>query len=70
MWCIYFQPFHSSATLFPRSSFRAVLGVAEHFGRMKSHFAQIFSALAVVRTLRWLHRKLLYLVGKFLSCHH
>ncbi|KAK3880476.1 hypothetical protein Pcinc_015023 [Petrolisthes cinctipes] len=45
------------------SSFRAVLGVAEHFGRMKSHFAQIFSALAVVRTLRWVHRKLLYLIG-------
>lgn len=45
------------------SSFRAVLGVAEHFSRMKSHFAQIFSALAVVRTLRWLYRKLLYIIG-------
>ncbi|KAG7171671.1 Peroxisomal membrane protein PEX13-like [Homarus americanus] len=45
------------------SSFRAVLGVADHFSRMKSHFAQIFSALAVVRTLRWLYRKLLYLIG-------
>ncbi|XP_076064502.1 peroxisomal biogenesis factor 13 isoform X2 [Oratosquilla oratoria] len=45
------------------SSFRAVLGVAEHFSRMKSHFGQIFSALAVVRTLRWLYRKLLYLIG-------
>ncbi|CAL4113247.1 unnamed protein product, partial [Meganyctiphanes norvegica] len=45
------------------SSFRAVLGVAEHFTRMKSQFAQIFSAFAVVRTLRWLYRKLLYLIG-------
>ncbi|KAK7084140.1 hypothetical protein SK128_012867 [Halocaridina rubra] len=45
------------------SSFRAVLGVAEHFSRMKSHFAQIFSALAVVRTLKWIMKKLLYLIG-------
>ncbi|XP_050734896.1 peroxisomal membrane protein PEX13-like isoform X2 [Eriocheir sinensis] len=45
------------------SSFRAVLGVADHFNRMKSHFAQIFSALAVVRTLRWLYNKLLFLIG-------
>ncbi|XP_064104625.1 peroxisomal membrane protein PEX13-like isoform X2 [Macrobrachium nipponense] len=45
------------------SSFRAVLGVAEHFSRMKSHFAQIFSALAVVRTLKWIMKKLLYIIG-------
>ncbi|XP_045120236.1 peroxisomal membrane protein PEX13-like isoform X2 [Portunus trituberculatus] len=45
------------------STFRAVLGVADHFNRMKSHFAQIFSALAIVRTLRWLYHRLLYLIG-------
>lgn len=45
------------------SSFRAVLGVADHFSRMKSHFAQIFSALAIIRTLRWILKKLLYLIG-------
>ena len=44
------------------NSFRAVVGVADHFSRMKMAFAQIFSALAVVRTLRWLYRKLLVLL--------
>ena len=44
------------------NSFRAVIGVADHFSRMKMHFAQIFSALAVIRTLRWLYRKLLVLM--------
>ena len=44
------------------NSFRAVIGVADHFTRMKTHFAQIFSALAVIKTLRWLYRKLLVLL--------
>lgn len=41
------------------NSFRAVLGVADNFTRMKTHFAQVLSALAFVRTLRYLFRKLL-----------
>ena len=44
------------------NSFRAVIGVADHFTRMRMHFAQIFSAFAVIRTLRWLYRKLLVLL--------
>lgn len=44
------------------SSFRAVIGVADHFSRMKATLARIFSALAVMRTLRWLVRKLLMLL--------
>lgn len=44
------------------NSFRAVIGVADHFSRMKMAFAQIFSALAVIRTLRWLYHKLLVLL--------
>ncbi len=44
------------------NSFRAVIGVADHFSRMRTQLAQIFSALAVVRTLRWLLRKLLVLL--------
>ncbi|XP_078675547.1 peroxisomal membrane protein PEX13-like [Branchiostoma floridae x Branchiostoma belcheri] len=49
------------------NSFRAVLGVADHFSRMKTHFAQIFSAFAVVRTLRYLYNKLLVLLGRKVS---
>ncbi len=44
------------------NSFRAVIGVADHFSRMKMHFGQIFSALAVIRTMKWLYRKLLVLL--------
>ena len=44
------------------NSFRAVLGVADQFGRMRQHFAQIFSAFALFRTLHWLYRKFLILL--------
>lgn len=44
------------------NSFRAVIGVADHFSRMRNHFAQIFSALAIIRTLKWLLRKVLTLM--------
>lgn len=44
------------------NSFRAVVGVADHFSRMKSQLAQVFSALAIFRTLRWLVRKFLVLL--------
>ena len=45
------------------NSFRAVLGVADHFSRLRTHFTQVFSAFAVIRTLRYLYRKLLHLLG-------
>lgn len=45
------------------SSFRAVLGVADHFTRLRSHFAQIISTLAVVRTVQWFVRRLAFLMG-------
>ena len=44
------------------NSFRAVIGVADHFARMKMHFAQIFSAFALIRTVRWVYNKLLVLL--------
>lgn len=44
------------------NSFRAVVGVADHFSRMKLQLAQIFSALAIFRTFRWLVRKFLVLL--------
>ncbi|XP_041484019.1 peroxisomal membrane protein PEX13-like isoform X2 [Lytechinus variegatus] len=45
------------------NSFRAVLGVAEHFSRLKIHLAKIFSAIALFRFLRYIYRKLLVLLG-------
>ncbi|XP_041980964.1 peroxisomal membrane protein PEX13 [Aricia agestis] len=45
------------------SSFRAILGVAENFGRLRSLFAQFWSTFAVVRSLNWIVRKLLVLLG-------
>ena len=44
------------------NSFRAVIGVADHFTRMKLHFSQIFSAMALLRTLKWLYHKLMVLL--------
>ena len=44
------------------NSFRAVIGVADNFSRMKMQFAQIFSAFALFRTLRYVYRKFLELV--------
>uniref|UniRef100_UPI00358ECD75 peroxisome biogenesis factor 13 isoform X2 n=1 Tax=Myxine glutinosa TaxID=7769 RepID=UPI00358ECD75 len=44
------------------NSFRAVLDVADHFSRMRVHFARVFSAFALVRTLRSLYRRLLALL--------
>jgi len=41
------------------SSFRAVISVADHMSQLRSYFARIISALAVLRSLRWLISKLL-----------
>jgi len=41
------------------SSFRAVISVADHMSRLRSYLTRIISALAVLRTLRWLVSKLL-----------
>nr|XP_034826499.1 peroxisomal membrane protein PEX13-like [Maniola hyperantus] len=50
------------------SSFRAILGVAENFGRLRSLFAQFWSTFAVVRSLNWLVRKLLVMLGIRTEC--
>ena len=44
------------------SSFRAVISVADHMSRLRSYLTRIISALAVLRTLRWLLSKLLVLL--------
>lgn len=45
------------------NSFRAVLDVANHFSRLKIHFAKVFSAFALVRTIRYLYKRLQRLLG-------
>ncbi|KAM9316174.1 peroxisome biogenesis factor 13 [Gastrophryne carolinensis] len=45
------------------NSFRAVLDVANHFSRLKVHFTKVFSAFALVRTIRFLYRYLQRLLG-------
>lgn len=39
------------------SSFRAILGVAANFGRLRGVFAQFWSTFAVFRGLSWLYNK-------------
>ncbi|XP_023331592.1 peroxisomal membrane protein PEX13 isoform X2 [Eurytemora carolleeae] len=46
-----------------RASFQAVLGVAEHFTKMKLQISQVFSALAAFRFVKYLYQKLLYVTG-------
>lgn len=45
------------------NSFRAVLDVANHFSRLKIHFTKVFSAFALVRTIRYLYRRLQQMMG-------
>lgn len=45
------------------NSFRAVLDVANHLTRLRMHFTRVFSAFALVRTLRYLYRRLQRLLG-------
>jgi len=46
-----------------RASFQAVLGVADNLSRVKLQVSQAFSALAAFRMIKYLYRKLLYLLG-------
>lgn len=50
------------------SSFRAILGVAENFGRLRSLFAQFWSTFAIIRSINWLIRKLLVIMGIRTEC--
>ena len=40
------------------NSFRAILGVIDHFSRMKIHMSQIYSTISIIRLLKWFIRKL------------
>ena len=45
------------------SSFHAVLGVAEHFTKMRLQVSQVLSALSAFRMIKYLYAKFLYLFG-------
>nr|CAD7411052.1 unnamed protein product [Timema cristinae] len=46
------------------NTFRAVMGVAEHLGRMRAVFGQVLSTVAIYRFLLWAYRKFLYILGE------
>lgn len=45
------------------SSFRAVLGVADHFSKLRGHMSHVISSLAIIKTLNWFVRRLAFLMG-------
>ncbi|KAL5285962.1 PEX13 family protein [Megaselia abdita] len=42
------------------NTFRAILGVAANFGRLRGVFAQFWHTYAIFRGLNWVYRKILY----------
>lgn len=46
------------------SSFRAVLSVAEHFGRLRSVFGHIWYSVNIFRLFSWFYRRIMRLMGK------
>jgi len=45
------------------SSFRAILGVAENFGRLRTMFGDIWYSVNVFRFLTWMYRKIRQILG-------
>lgn len=45
------------------SSFRAILGLAANFSHLRGFFGRFFSTFAVFKTMVWMYKKLLYLIG-------
>lgn len=45
------------------SSFRAFLSVADNIGRLRSTFGQLLSTFALIRVMKWIYRKILFMLG-------
>lgn len=45
------------------SSFRAILGVAANFSRLRGFFSQFFSTFGLLRGMIWLYKKFVYALG-------
>ncbi|KOC70222.1 Peroxisomal membrane protein PEX13 [Habropoda laboriosa] len=45
------------------NSFKAILSVAENFGKLRSTINQLFSTFALIRFIKWLYRKIIRSTG-------
>lgn len=45
------------------SSFRAILGLAANFSQMRGFLSKFFSTFAIFRTIVWVYKKLLFMMG-------
>lgn len=45
------------------SSFRAILGLAANFSQMRGFLSKFFSTFAIFRTIIWVYKKLLFMMG-------
>ncbi|KMQ90175.1 peroxisomal membrane protein pex13 [Lasius niger] len=45
------------------SSFRAFLSVADNIGRLRSTLGQLLSTFALIRVMKWIYRKILFMLG-------
>lgn len=45
------------------NTFRAVLGAADHFSRLKTHIFSAIGAIAIIKTIKTLCKKILYMLG-------
>lgn len=45
------------------SSFRAILSVADNIGRLRSTFGQLLSTFALIRAMKWIYKKILFMLG-------
>lgn len=45
------------------SSFRAILGVADNMGKLRTMLRQLLGSFALIRFLKWLYNKVKYTIG-------
>ncbi|GAB1859136.1 Peroxisomal membrane protein PEX13 [Camponotus japonicus] len=45
------------------NSFRAILSVADNIGRLRSTLGQLLSTFALIRVMKWVYRKILFMLG-------
>lgn len=46
------------------SSFRAILGVADNMGKLRSMLKQLLSSFALIRFMKWLYLRVKYALGE------
>lgn len=48
------------------NSFRAILSVADNISRLRSTLGQLLSTFALIRVMKWVYRKILFMLGKLI----